>query len=287
MMLLSDSQLLRYTYDIYEKNFQAINTIMFRFFSNLTKAFLLTLPLVSAQFPKRGLAYNEDISITGFGGGEVFWQYNWDSNTNYAQDYTEYTPMLWSDTPDHTDEWDANVQKWLNTGKLPTIHLIGFNEVDNPGQSNLSPQEAAASYLQWITPYASKGATLVSPSVTNAATGIPWIQEFMGLCTDCDITFYNFHWYDSTSNFAYFQEYITEACAAVAPARIWITEFEALPDDPAAQSAFLAQAIPWLDNTPCVDRYAWFGSADPDTNLLVGHGPQLSALGEQYVSEGF
>lgn len=64
---------------------------------------LLIAPVFAGSpFPKRGLGYNDDISITGFGGGEVFWQYNWDSDTAYPQSYTEYTPMLWSDSPDHT-----------------------------------------------------------------------------------------------------------------------------------------------------------------------------------------
>lgn len=252
-------------------------------------AVLVLIPsLTSAQFPKRGIAYNEDINVTQFGGGEVFFQYNWDSNTDFPQDYTEYVPMLWSNTDDHTSVWDVNVQKWLGTGNLPTTHLLGFNEVDNVDQSNLSPQEAASSYLQWITPYSDR-ATLVSPSVTNAATGMAWMQEFIPLCADCDISLWAFHWYDSTSNFAYLQEYVTEACNLVYPTlgKVWLTEFEGLPDDPTAQSAFLAQALPWLDDNPCVDRYAWFGSADPDTNLLVGTGPQLSALGTQYVSEAF
>jgi len=248
---------------------------------------LLSTLLSATPFPKRGIAYNEDIAITNFGGGQVFWQYNWDSDTAIPQSFTEYIPMLWDDKEDHTSSWKMNAAKWLHTGKLPTIHLMGFNECDNVNQSNLTPQDAANSYLEWITPYAAQGATLVGPSVTNGPDGMSWMQEFWQLCSDCSITFAAFHWYDSTSNFAYLQEYVTEACNLVSPAKIWLTEFEGLPVDPVAQSQFMAQALPWLDDNPCVDRYAWFGSADPDKNLLVASGPELSALGNQYVMEAF
>lgn len=280
---------------------------MSRLFRNLwTKAMALLilfsiLSLVSAQFPKRGIVYNEDISISVFGGGEVFWQYSkspsckqsfkaqhklrhcsrgqlqvlsckdiqkiqanahltdWDSDTDLAHSYTEYTPMLWSDTVGYTSRWNANINKWLGAGAMPVAHILGFNEVDNVNQSNLSPQDTAASYLQWITSYRNQ-ATLVSPSVTNGATGIPWMQEFISLCDDCGITIWASHWYDLTSNFANLESYVNEICDLVYPAlgKVWLTEFESTPDNPTAQSAFMAQALPFFDDNPCIDRYVSF-----------------------------
>jgi hypothetical protein len=49
------------------------------------------------------------------------------------------------------------------------------------------------------------------------------------------------------------------------------------------QSAFLKQAIPWLDNNPCVYRYAYFGTANNDASLVENGGPSLSPLGVQYT----
>jgi hypothetical protein len=50
------------------------------------------------------------------------------------------------------------------------------------------------------------------------------------------------------------------------------------------QSAFLSQAIPWLDNNSCVYRYAYFGDADPSKIFLQNNvGPALSPLGIQYA----
>lgn len=53
----------------------------------------------------------------------------------------------------------------------------------------------------------------------------------------------------------------------------------------------MSQALPWLDDYPCIDRYAWYGSADADDiiprSLLVDMGPDLTALGVQYVNEAF
>lgn len=49
------------------------------------------------------------------------------------------------------------------------------------------------------------------------------------------------------------------------------------------QSAFLSQAIPWLDNNACVYRYAYFGTANNDLILVENGGPSLSPIGVQYT----
>lgn len=73
-----------------------------------------------------------------------------------------------------------------------------FNEPDNAGQSNISPADAAALWLEYIEPFASQ-AKLVSPAITNggAPSGVTWMQDFLGNCTTCTIDAIAMHWYDT------------------------------------------------------------------------------------------
>lgn len=48
------------------------------------------------------------------------------------------------------------------------------------------------------------------------------------------------------------------------------------------QMGFLKKAMPFLDNNPCVDRYAYFGVNYGNSDLVVGHGPDITDLGAWY-----
>lgn len=56
-----------------------------------------------------------------------------------------------------------------------------------------------------------------------------------------------------------------------------------LGNDTAANKQFMEDAIAWLDEQDCVERYAYFGTADHYTSLLQNDGPSLSDLGEAYA----
>lgn len=53
------------------------------------------------------------------------------------------------------------------------------------------------------------------------------------------------------------------------------------------KTEFLKRAIAWLDRQQCVARYAYFGTADVDLELLDHRGPALSALGTIYAFTPF
>lgn len=60
-----------------------------------------------------------------------------------------------------------------------------------------------------------------------------------------------------------------------------------LSNDTAAIEQFMEEAIAWLDEQDCVERYSYFGTADGFTSLLDNGGPLLSALGEKYAFTPF
>ncbi|KAH8883304.1 hypothetical protein GQ53DRAFT_786937 [Thozetella sp. PMI_491] len=234
-------------------------------------------------WPKRGLAANDDIPIWQFGGqwegnpSQVNWQYNWDSTTSQKNSFCEYVPMLWGTGSDHTSVWFDRASYWLANGG--SGHLLGFNEPDLGSQSNLTPQQAADAYRTYMKPFIGR-AQIGSPAVTNG--GYNWLSQFLSLCSDCGINFLAVHWYNDHSLFSDFQNWVNRVCALGNGKQIWITEFKGYGSVD-EQSAFLKQAIPWLDNNSCVYRYAYFGVADPDKVLLQNGGPALSPIGVQYT----
>lgn len=91
------------------------------------------------------------------------------------------------------------------------------------GQACMDPASAAAAYKQYMMPYASTF-SLGAPVVTNGPTGLPWLQEFIALCTGCQIDFVPIHWYDSATNEPYFYNYMPSMYAAGGNRPLWITE---------------------------------------------------------------
>jgi Glycosyl hydrolase catalytic core len=191
---------------------------------------LLAAP--STAFYKRGLAANDDIPIWQFGGtwegadSEVNWQYNWDSTTtNNKQSFCEYVPMLWGTESDHTDPWFSDASYWLADGG--SGHLLAFNEPEQSGQSNLTPQDALSAYLTYMTPFVGR-AQLGAPAVSN--DGLAWITEFMGLCNanNCGVNFIPVHWYNDYDQFSDLQNWIGEICALGNGLQVWLTEVGAV-----------------------------------------------------------
>lgn len=181
-----------------------------------------------ATWPKRGVPFNDVSLIQQFNGGgsEVNWAWNWDSYMpNSFPTTMEFIPCLWSDSSDHTSNWAANVNAAIARG---TGHVMAFNEPDACGgdQSCMSPQQAVNAWKTYIQPFAGRVA-LGAPQVTNGASGLPWLESFLSLCTGCQIDFVPIHWYEGVGGQNYladFYNYVGAAYAAGGNRPIWVTE---------------------------------------------------------------
>jgi hypothetical protein len=201
-------------------------------FSNysLTKmlALLLLLLLAAGTEAKRGLAFNDNIDITGFRNSKVWWGYNWFSSTSISKsdwNFIEYVPMLWSLNTAHTNAWAGDVAKALapdsNSGG-GSGHLLAFNEPDNcTGGTCISVADAVQGWRTYMEPYHGH-AGLVSPAVTNA--GLPWLSSFLDQCTGCNIDYVAVHWYDRFDNVAYFKNWLVDVKQRAGGRLIWIIE---------------------------------------------------------------
>lgn len=86
------------------------------------------------------------------------------------------------------------------------IHHFSIPRPNEVSQSNVSPQDAVDYYRKYMLPMAAKGFKLGMAAVTNAPSGLEWIQQFVKLCPDCHFDFIPIHWYATdTQNF---QDYL-------------------------------------------------------------------------------
>jgi hypothetical protein len=166
--------------------------------------------------------------------------------------------------------------------KAGSTHILSFNEPDLDTESNLTPGEAASGYMTYIQPYASQ-AQLGTPAVTNgpAPMGLAWLSDFL---TDLEnlggtYDFCPIHWYATTNDVTYFQEYMAQASQTCGKP-IWITEFGATGTED-EQNTFLQTVLPWLDAQSYVERYAWFMVAEDN---LISTGTSLSTIGVTFAT---
>jgi Glycosyl hydrolase catalytic core len=146
-------------------------------------------------------------------------------------------------------------------------YLLGFNEPDNGGQSNMTVAQALA---LWPRLMATR-MTLGSPAVaTDAATAGGWLDQFMqgARARGYRVNFIAVHWYgaDFATKAAVHQlESYLRAIHARYHLPIWLTEFAlirfgATTAFPSArrQAAFVTAATSMLQRLSFVQRYAWF-----------------------------
>jgi len=189
-----------------------------------------------------------------------------------------FVPQLWgySQIGDFTNKVKAGFAN----------HVLGMNEPNQAGQAQMSPQDGANLWMQYIQPLKNEGYQLITPATTSDPDGMTWMHDFMAACHGCTFDKVAIHWYDTT--FEKFQTYL-ELWHNTFNLPIWVTEFACQNFNGGAQPdsgqiwEFYTQSIEWLDSTDWVELYAPFGFMDgmsnvnPADSLFSGDG--LSSLG--------
>ncbi|KAJ6587210.1 glycosyl hydrolase catalytic core-domain-containing protein [Mycena vulgaris] len=222
--------------------------------------------------------------------GKVSWYYTWGM---FSVDGTEleFVPMLWGQKQiaqwtDPTDGINATIAQ-----QKPTA-LLGMNEPQEKGQSNLTPQEGADMWKTYIEPFHAQGLRLGGPAPSSAPSGKKWIQDFLTACNGgCTVDFIALHYYDV--NATAFAEYLTDFHDTF-QRPIWVTEwacqnFNNGPQCTAPETAeFLNQSQAFMDAQDWVERYAWYGvmrdlgGVNPNDAMMDSNG-KITDLGKQYI----
>jgi len=163
-------------------------------------------------------------------------------------------------------------------------YLLGFNEPDHKGGSNLTVAQAVGMWKEVEKKAAGK--ILVSPAVTN----LHWLQQFLHQCHNCRVDHVAVHAYrcDAHQLMAYLKDTWNRFHKP-----IWLTEF-ACPHTTSVneQLRFMKDALPLLEAAPYVFRYSWFTSrfihhnegtwVDASASLMKENSAELSVLGHYY-----
>eukprot|EP00038_Savillea_parva_P027333 m.58985 g.58985 ORF g.58985 m.58985 type:complete len:481 (+) comp7856_c0_seq1:39-1481(+) len=223
-----------------------------------------------------GLATCNDATAMGL---QHSWHYNWGLwPTSLAYDGShypdgtvacqptraaEFVPMFWGCGTNCTSAlWPGFRQGWSQLG---VKYILGFNEPDNAGQSNLAPDVAADRWTQLddLAQSFNPPLQLVGPGMTHWGEdgGSEWLDAFLGNLTTAQrgrIAFLAQH--DYSGNAA---SIVAKADAAYKKygLRVWLTEFAVGSSaDRPRNDAFMKSVLPALDAADSIARYAWFSA---------------------------
>jgi putative glycosyl hydrolase len=200
------------------------------------------------------------------------WYYTWSASPGVSSlPRVQFVPMIWG---------AANVTaSTLSQVKQEGDDLLGFNEPDNSGQSNLTPAQALGLWPQLMA----TGMQLGSPAVADdGATPGGWLDQFMSGASarGYRVNFITLHWYGSdfapAAAVGQLEGYL-QAVYARYHRPIWLTEFALASfggspstPTPQEQAAFLTAATAMLQRLSYVQRYAWFGLQATPTDGSMG-----------------
>jgi hypothetical protein len=210
---------------------------------------------------KKGLAWanGDDGHLHYYVAPGVNLLYTWSAYCpNDAEKYgITCMPMLWGGEKSKIDTFKKKVKagdKW----KI----IMAFNEPNEPGQSNMTPQQACKVYREVITPLRNSGKKVVSPATTCGPDGLEWMKKFRSVCPDAKWDHLALHWYNTNMNDfkarlnAYHKEFPND--------NIWVTEFanqnwHGAQKSQSEVNQFYHDAMQFLEDTPWIDAYFPFG----------------------------
>jgi hypothetical protein len=216
------------------------------------------------------------------------WYYNWETSPPCPT--PAFVPMVWGHTG--AEQSPSGI-----TGEVTTAvskgysFVLGFNEPDNTGQSNISVTSALALWPSFNNP----AVLLGSPATQANTTGQAWFTTFMdAVNTDTTgtlrVDFIAAHWYgwnagSCDANANNLQSYIQWLEKIPGNRPIWLTEWGCLnmsnPDEATVQ-AFYSGAIKMFAKHPRLVRYAWYPWTT--NNELVTSADALTSLGTAFAA---
>ncbi|KAI8953055.1 glycoside hydrolase family 128 protein [Xylaria longipes] len=275
--------------------------------SFLLLAAILSVAHAQTRSDKRGLVFvpnkdsPEDNTIWVRDGSDLTWYYNYGPTpaavyADKSQSDFEFVPMLWGSIDD-TSFLDS-VNDLIDGGRNIS-HVLTFNEPDGSSQtggSNIYPYKAAQIWVDNIIPLKEKGIKAGLPACTGGTGGIPWLQEFLGNCSqlistdgnkkNCSYDFVTLHWY---GNFEGLASHMGEYAAAFPNKTQWITEYNLNDQDLTTTQGFYNTSAEYFDRLDSVARYSYFGSfRSHDSNVgpnavMLNNAGELTDIGSWYL----
>ncbi len=212
---------------------------------------------------------------------KICWTSNWYSAPfKNIPSSVQFVPQDYGKDSNLDGTWTKNADTAIKNG---ATHFLGFGEPHTDGSLHMEPQEAVNLWMKDLQPYTCK-VNVGAPSIVQ--NGRDWLIQFLDLCATagCRIGFITCHWYWRADQFEDFKSNVLK-CIDVANGRwpVWIANFQP-SGDAAAQKAFIAQALPWLEAQDPVKRYAMVNIDKGPDGFLDSSGTGLSDLGAYYAN---
>jgi hypothetical protein len=244
---------------------------------------------------KRGIATNTPPSAALAGSASaprITWWYDWSTTHGDGGGAIEFVPMVWG---------SADLDSGLPAGAR---YVLGFNEPNFKGQSDLTAAQAAAAWPLVEQHAKAVGAAIVSPAVNFCGSATDpsqcsdpsvtdpygYLSDFFAACSGCEVDYVAVHWYncDLPSLQGYIDGNVLNGGDLPGFVQlgkpIWLTEFACdATHSVADQKAYMEAAVPYLEGNPNVFRYSWFSASNiPNAQLLSSDGSP-TALGTTYA----
>jgi hypothetical protein len=239
--------------------------------------------------PYKGVANSPCAARTAL---NVSWYYNWTQReTEPCSNGSggEFVPMLWGHTgAEQSASGISSAIATMVSRGYKTV--LGFNEPDNPSQSNIP---VATAISLWPS-FDNAAIRVGSPgTAANASPGQAWFTNFMNQLNanqSLRADFLAIHWYgwnagSCDANASQLENYIRWAERFAGNRPIWITEWGCLNQsapDATTVINFFKGAVAMFARHPRIERYAWYPWA---TNCgLNDASGNLTALGREYAA---
>ncbi len=247
----------------------------------------------SGAQPFKGVANSPCAARTAL---NVSWYYNWE------QTETEpctggaggaggaFVPMIWGHTG--AEQTAGSIQSavagFVSKGYK---YVLGFNEPDNTGQSNI----AVATAITLLPSFDNAAIAVGTPATQANATGQTWFKDYMGQVaanTELRADFIALHWYgwnagSCDAQASQLESYIKYAEGFPGNRPIWLTEWGCLnlsAPTTAGVVAFYKGAVAVFAKHPRVVRYAWYPWSPANCALNNSDG-SLTDLGVAYAAQ--
>jgi hypothetical protein len=267
-----------------------IAALLLQFVSSLNAGHTIYIPAVYVQGDYQRIG----IAPGGVRYGDLTWlapewSYAWHGTTlhEWGADHPRLVQMIWG--------------REAMGKEITAQYLLGFNEPNLCGQSNLSPREAAQLWRRIEATH--PGRYLISPAPAQPvwdadcqreSRGMEWLvdmaAEYRGLygtAPHFDAIAFHFYETDTSISFEVYAQQVRERMAQIGyDVPLWATEIGSLRSNKAQRLHAIFDYV--RDNT-WIARVAWYkirpDSYDPDlgTSLVDGDG-KLTELGEAWLN---
>lgn len=239
--------------------------------SSMLLLFLLMAPALCFAAGKRGLLFDYTVQDANPNAiysiptnAQITRVANW--NTWYPKNLNNripFVPTIRTPAQLQGQEWD-----WVWNSNGPEAFY--YNE---PERIPVSPEDAARMWFSHMIPLRQQtGKKLVGPGIANDEAGKRWLERFMSLIGNEKPNYLGLHVYETDGDRAirYMQEMYAKYRIP-----LYITEIASVSRNYIDVLYFTAQLANWMDDTPWVEKYFFFGWMPRCADNFVSPAAQL------------